>query len=403
MGILRDRLSDVRFDRAAWLNDDDGESQPSIAGPAVTSSSALSLSTVWRCVDLISHAVSLAPRDVVVKVGGQSFPEYNLPPWLSTPNPGNPNYTTDDYFAEQVAATLIEGNWFTAVAPHVFDPQVLTAVPPNRVRVKDGPRYEVLDERGRVQRTLTPAQMLHGWWIKLPGELRGVSPLEKLRRTLGGALAADEYAARFFGQGASLAFGVEVPTALSDEQRENLRDSLKRRHQGLGNSHAIGVLTSGAKFVTGLAPSPEQAQMLETRKFSVEDIARVYGVPPGMVGSQEPGASSYASAIEWRKMFRDDALLKFTANLERMHERLLHPPDALPDAAVQLRFNLDWVARADLLQRYQAHEAGVRGGFLTPNEARKLEDLPPHKGGGDQLYMQQQMVPIGTAPTGGVQ
>jgi len=394
MGLIADRMSNLRFDRAAWLNDD-GDEPPSIAGTTVNASSAMSLSTVWRCVDLISHAVSLAPRDVIVKVGGQSYPEYNLPTWLRNPDPTNPNYSADDYFAEQVAAALIEGNWFTAVYPDVVAPEVLTAIPPNRVRVKPGPRYDILDDRGRVQATVGPMQMLHGWWVKFPGELRGISPLEAMRRTLGGALAAEEFAGRFFGQGASLSFGVEVPGELTDEKKDRLRTSLKRKHQGLGNSHAIGVLTAGAKFVTGLAPSPEQAQMLETRKFGVEDIARIYGVPPGMVGSQEPGASSYASAQEWRKLFRDDRLLTFTKNLETAHERLLSVPLRLEGtgATVQLRFNLDWVARADLKERLEAHEIAIRSGQSTPNESRVKEDLPPMPGG-DRLYMQAQMTPI---------
>lgn len=394
MGLIASRLSELRFDRAAWLNDD-GDEPPSIAGVAVTSSSAMSLSTVWRCVDLISHAVSLAPRDVIVKAGGKSYPQYTPPGWLVRPDPSNPNYTADDYFAEQVTAALIEGNWFTSVYPDVFAPEVLTAVPPNRVRVKKGPRYEILDDRGQVQATVGPMQMLHGWWIKMPGELRGISPLEAMRRTLGGALAAEEFAGRFFGQGASLSFGVEVPTELTDEKKTKLRESLRRRHAGLSNSHAIGVLTAGAKFITGLAPSPEQAQMLETRKFGVEDIARVYGVPPGMVGSQEPGASSYASAQEWRKMFRDDRLLTFTKNMETAHERLLQLPLALEGtgASMQLRFNLDWVARADLKERTEANEIAIRSGQMTPDEARALEDRQPQPGG-DRLYMQAQMTPI---------
>jgi hypothetical protein len=114
-----------------------------------------------------------------------------------------------------------------------------------------------------------------------------------------------------------------------------------------------------------------------------------------MAGSQEPGASSYASAIEWRRQFRDDAVLKFTDKLERSHARLLQLPETIADvgATVALKFHLDWIARTNLLERYQAHAEGVRGGFLMPDEARALEDRAPVPGG-DQLYMQSQMVPI---------
>jgi HK97 family phage portal protein/HK97 family phage prohead protease len=399
VGVLATRvaaaLEEARND-TGWLTRDDGDEMvpPSSAGVRVTQRSALGLSTFWRCVDLISHAVSITPRDVLLSAGGQSYPQYSPPAWLDTPNPNDPNYMADDYFGEQAISMLIEGNAFVDVFPHVWEPQVLTVVAPTRVRVIPGPRYEILDEAGKVQRTLSPMNMLHGWWMKMPGESRGISPLEHFRRTLGGSIAADDFAARFFGQGAALAFGVEVPYALDDAKRETLRSSLKAKYAGLRNSHAIGVLSEGAKFVPGLAPSPEQAQMLATRKFSVEDIARIYGVPPGMAGSQEPGASSYASDVSHRKNFRDDAVLKFTTKLERLHGRLLNPPTGNPNVGTfQLKFNLDWIARTDLLARYQAHSEGVRGGFLTPNEVRAIEDLPPMPLG-ELLYMQQQMVPL---------
>lgn len=406
MGLIATRLaerSEVR-NSADWINDDDaGIGRMTPAGVRVTREAALSVSTFWRCVDLISHAVSLAPTDVVVKVGGQSFPEYSRPRWLATPNPDDPNYTAADYFGEQTLAALVEGNFFTSVLPDVYaDDVVLVAEDPRRVNVKPGPLYEILDAAGKVIRSVGPNQMLHGWWMRLPGMLRGISPLEALRRGIGSAIAAEDYGARFFGQGASLSFGVEVPGELTPTQKDDLTASLKRKHQGLSNSHAIGVLTRGAKFVPGLAPTPEQAQMLATRQFSVEDIARIFGVPAGMAGSQQPGASSYASAIEWRKQFRDDAVLKFTDKLERSHARLLFLPTRLlaTSAEIELKFNLDWIARTDLLARYQAHAEGVRGGFLTPNEARGYEDKARVEGG-DRLYMQSQMVPldsIATAP-----
>jgi HK97 family phage portal protein len=399
MGLIAERLAaaDVRS-AVDWLNDDEGllDGPMTSAGVRVTRSSALSLTTVWRCVDLISSTVALAPRGVVVKVAGQSFPEFSPPEWVSTPNPGNPAYTADDYFGELALSMLFDGDYFVSVYPYVWDPQVLTVLAPSRVTVKAGPVYEIRDELGKVVKTVGPMGMLHGSWLRLPGALRGISPLEALRRGIGGAIAAEDHASRFFGQGAALSFGVEVPGTLTEEQKKDLGASLKKRYAGNANSHAIGVLTAGAKFVPGLAPTPEQAQMLATRKFSVEDICRAYGVPPGMAGSQEPGASSYASALVWREQFRDDAVLKFTRKIERQHDRLLALPERLagaPGASVQFKFNLDGVARTDLLARYQAHSEGVRGGFLKPNEARALEDKAPVDGG-DQLYMQSQMVPI---------
>lgn len=405
MGLLRDRFSSVR--RAAdWLTADDGPdySPPTPAGVSVTRTSALGLTTIWRCVDLITHAVALAPTEVVVKIAASSFIEYDRPRWLSLPDPTQPNYTIGDYFGDLTASMLLDGNYFVDVYPHVFDPLVLTPLDPTRVVVKSGGRYDILDERGQiVSADRTSDTILHGWWFRYPGMLRGISPLEALRRGIASAIAAEEFAGRFFGQGASLAFGVEVPGAMTQVQKDDLSEDLRAKYQGLRKSHAIAVLGGGAKFVTGLAPTPEQAQMLATRKFSVEDLCRPYGIPPAMAGSQEPGASSYASRYVDRAQFRDDSVLKFTSKLERQHSRLLAVPATIDDprATVSMRFNLDWIARTDLLTRYQAHSEGVRGGFLTPNEARAYEDKAPVEGG-DRIYMQQQMVPVDQLGSAGV-
>jgi HK97 family phage portal protein len=403
MGLLAQRFEE-RND-TGWLTRDDGVDGPvtgraTSAGVLVSANVALSLTTVWRCVDLLSAAVSQSPKDIILKVGGKSFPEFVKPTWLVTPDPTDPSYTISDYFAQIAVDLLLEGNFFTHVYPYVLDPQVLTVIPPSRVVVRPGPLYDVKDETGRTISTLGPMEMLHGKWLWRSGSLRGMSPLEALRRGIGSAVAAEDFGARFFGQGATLSFGVEVPGQLDKVQKTELAESLRKKHVGNQNSHAIGVLTGGAKFVPNLAPSPEQAQMLATRKFSVEDLCRPYGVPPNMAGSQEPGASSYASADVWRDEFRDYAVLPLALRIEAHHNRLVSVPSHIadPNAAAEFKFNLDHVARTSLLTRYQAHAAGVQGGFLTPHEARANEDLPPVDPNatdpGDMLYMQRQMVPL---------
>lgn len=396
MGLIAQAFAAVETRGAAdWLNDDDDESAMTPSGVRVTRSTALSLTTIYRCWDLLSSAVSMAPVDVTVKVGGKSFPEYNTPRWLANPNPADANYDGSDYFGQVALSTLSDGNYFTAVFPHVFDPQVLILLNPAQVEPLPGYLYRVRDAAGRELMTLDAYQMLHGWWLRMPGELRGVSPLEALRRGIGSAIAAEEHASRFFGQGAALSFGVEVPYQMDPKKQDDLRASLKAKYLGRRNSHAIGVLTDGAKFVSGLSPSPEQAQMLETRKFGVEDLCRPYGVPPSMAGSQEPGAASYASAAVWDMQFKQRAVQPLATRIERRHQRLLLPPPTItdPGASVQLRFNLDAIARADLLTRAQASKEFVFSGQRTPNEGRALEDLPPLPGG-DRLYMQSQMVPL---------
>jgi HK97 family phage portal protein len=395
MGLLADRLaSSVRFNAAEWLARDDEDAPNTPAGVRIDRDGAMSIPTVWRCWSLISHYASAAPPRVYLEAGGKRHRQYTLPSWLETPDQSDETVTTADYFRALTLSLLADGNYFSVAFPSVDDPVILRPQDPRRVVVRPGPLYDLVDETGRVVSTWGPDQMIHGWWMRFPGEPRGVSPLERLRRSLGGALAADQYASAYFGSGASLSFGVEVPGVADVDE---LRKTLKRKYAGLDNSHAIGVLQRGAKFVTGLAPTPEQSQMLATRKWGVEEVARIYGVPPGMAGSQEPGASSYASAVEWRKMFRDDALRTYTGNLELGHQRLLRSllPPGLDGtgARMVLEFDLDWVARAEPKERAETWEVLVRSGQRTPDEARGDDGLDPMPGG-DRLYMQQQMVPI---------
>lgn len=413
MGFLRRRYEEVRSS-ASWLSDEADEEawfgKKTAAGVRVNTRVALSLTTIWRCVDLLSSAVALAPKDIVIRIGQRSFPEYsNLPGWLEAPNPLDPTYTIDDYFSQVAISILTDGNYFTFAYPYVWDAQALIVLNPAQVEVKDGegaPVWVVKDQRGKEIYRLGPMQILHGVWLRPPGELRGISPIEALRRGIGSAIAAEEHGARFFGQGASLSFGVEVPGELDANQKAGLSESLRKKYGGLQNSHAIGLLTGGAKFVPGLAPTPEQAQMLESRQFSVEDLCRPYGVPPGLVGSTQAGESFASSEVDDRQ-FKERAVLPLAGRIERQHNRLVAVPGNItaPGARAQFRLNLDWITRVTLKERYEAYREGVEGGFLMPAEAREKEDLPP-VAGADRLYMQAQMTPVDqlgqpTGPTGG--
>jgi HK97 family phage portal protein len=400
---LGPRYEEVRND-PGWITRDDGPDYgvETASGVSVSRAIALSLTTIWRCIDLLSSAISQAPSDVVVKVSGKSFPEYQKPQWLVNPQPGNPTYTAADYFSEVTLSLLLDGNYFVEVYPHVEAPEQLVVLDPERIRIPKRGVFQVLDEGGMLKTTLGFDRVLHGTWMRIPGMLRGISPLENLRRSIGSAVAAEDHAARFFGQGTQLSFGVEVPGKLEENQRNELQNSLRRRYAGRYNSHAVGILTAGAKFVPGLAPTPEQAQMLATRQFSVEDLCRPFGVPSHMAGDTQPGAVSYASVGGTLLEFKQYAVLPLAQRIERQHNRIVHVPENLANtnATAQFKFNLDGIARADLLTRYQAYQHGITGGFLKPREARNTEDLPPlADGSDDQLFMQAQMVPLGSLGT----
>lgn len=406
MGIFAPVREPIVEEQRDWLTDDttmwDGPLTSS--GARVNQDSAMRLSTVWGCVRLLSNTIATAPTDVVVRIGASRFPEFTKPSWLSNPFPADPSMTWTEHIGQVVTSLLLDGNFFVFVPGSIFDPSVLMVLDPRRVEIKatssQVPYYIVRNAAGQKIAEVDPMRMLHGTWLRMPGALRGISPIEAARQGIGAGLATEDFAARFFGQGTALSFGVEYPGHLTDQQKDDLRESMRKNYASSKKSHSIGVLTDGAKFVTGLGITNEQAQFLETRRFTVEDIAgRIFGIPPHKMGSQEAGASSYNS-VEIRNLdYRQDAVLPLARRIEDPYNRLVEVPDGISaaNASAQFMFNLDGIARADLKTRYEAYGVGIEKGFLKPKDAREKEDLPPADGD-DHLYMQSQMVPLGSVP-----
>jgi HK97 family phage portal protein len=209
--------------------------------------------------------------------------------------------------------------------------------------------------------------------MRRPGSLKGVSRVDELKQTLGLAKALDEFASRYFSNGANTSGMIEFPGNLTQEQAKDLVDAFEAGHKGLKKAHRPGVLSGGAKFVkTG--SDGEQAQMLESRQFAVEEVARVFRVPPSMIGLNTPGAMSYASVEHNAIQFTRYSLTPLIAAIEEAHNRLL-PGD------VFLRVNMDGLLRGDSATQASVFSTALQAGYMSVNEARGLMDLRPVDGG----------------------
>jgi HK97 family phage portal protein len=227
---------------------------------------------------------------------------------------------------------------------------------------------------GEKVKSLIPRdEMVHITEMKLPGHLRGISRIDQIKESLGLAAALQEFAARFFGQGSTTSGLIEFPGQLNQEQAKSLVDAYELAHRGLKKSHRPGVLSGGAKFQkTGV--DPNEAQMLESREFAVEEIARVFRVPLHMLQVAKPGAMSYASVESNAIQFVTYTIRPYLDKIESAFTRLL-PADTF------LRFNVDGLLRGDIQTRYSAYSTGLQSGFLSINDVRRLEDLRPADGG----------------------
>jgi HK97 family phage portal protein len=343
------------------------------SGADVSQRSSIQISAVFACVRLLADTVSTLPADTYIRAEGERRP-YPAPVWVLEPDVG---VTRQDFLQQVVVSLMLDGNAFIQVLRAGAGVAALVVLDPGRVEVRRNAgsrRPEYVIDQGRT--VLPTDDVLHVTDLRRPGDLRGISRVTELRQTLGLARALDEFAARFFGNGSTTTGIIEYPGNLTEEQARDLVDGFEAGHKGLKRAHRPGVLSGGARFQkTGV--DPESAQMLGSRQMAVEEIARIFGVPPHMIGLTTPGAMSYASVEQNAIQFVTHTLRPLVTKIESALTRLL-PGDAF------LRFNMDGLLRGDSISRAQYHSTALQAGWETVNDVRRIEDLPPVDGG-DQI------------------
>lgn len=338
------------------------------AGTVVTQETAMRIGTVYACVRLISDSISTLPVGPYRRFQGERLPVFPRPMWLDFPEL---DVTRVDHFQQVLVSLLVDGNAFVRIVRDDQGIVGLIVLNPYHVTIhRDGLGriyYRVHDE------TLTPDQMLHIVDLRKPGQLRGESRIDLLKEQLGLAAALEEFAARFFGNGSTTQGIIEFPGALTKEQAKNLVDGFEQSHKGLRRAHRPGVLSSGAKFVkTGV--NPNEAQMLESRQMSVEEIARIFRCPPSMLGVTTPGAMSYASVEANQIHFVTHTLRPYIVKLEDAYSKLL------PEGQF-IKFSVDGLLRGDSQTRSNIYSQGIQAGWLSINDIHRLEDMAAVEGG----------------------
>jgi HK97 family phage portal protein len=232
---------------------------------------------------------------------------------------------------------------------------------------------------------LTKNEMLHIPMFRLPGQLLGLGPIAAARITLGSAMAAEVYAASYFGNAANPGGVIESPGEMTEEQAADIARNWNMSHTGPYRAGKLGILTSGATFKP-LTLNAADAQLLEVRRFGVEEIARLFRVPVSLLGHPVAGAMSFASVEAQNLSFVQHSLRPL---LERL-EQALSP--LLPESDGFIKFNLDALLRGTTLERYDAYTKGLREGFLSLNDVRYVEDLAPLGESGDQYRVPLQNI-----------
>ena len=222
--------------------------------------------------------------------------------------------------------------------------------------------------------------MLHIPGLGFDG-LVGYSPIAMAKNAIGMAIACEEYGAKFFANGATPGGILEHPGTIKDPQR--VRESWQSTFGGSGNANKVAVLEEGMKY-TPISISPEQAQFLETRKFQINEIARIFRVPPHMVGDLEKSSFSNIEqqSLEFVKYTLEPWLVRWEQSMIRA---LISTSDK---AAYFIKFNVDGLLRGDYQSRMNGYAIGRQNGWMSANDIRELENLDriPAEEGGD-LYL----------------
>jgi HK97 family phage portal protein len=255
------------------------------------------------------------------------------------------------------------------------------------VSIENGsPMYRVSNP-GREDLFLDSRRMLHLHGPSLDGFV-GVNIARIAREALSLAAAAERFSGTFFGNGATFGGILSSDKPLGDKTAENLRKAINARHQGVSNAHRFLLLDGGSMKYDKLGTDPEHAQLLEMRTFQIREIARFLRIPVSKLGDLE--RSTYSNIEQQNLDYYQSCLRPWFVRFEQeLDLKLLTAADR---ATLHFEHVLDGLLRADTEKRAQFYQVMSSAGLMTPNEIRRLENLPPFEGG-DQVYK-----PLNTAP-----
>lgn len=260
-------------------------------------------------------------------------------------------------------------------------PSEMWPVMPHRVKVgraKNGTKVFLIDDRIPMVDISSGGEMLHIPGYGYDGML-GYNPIVIAARALGIAMSSDEYALRMFVDGSPPGGIIQTDQRLDDDQAEALRKRWEEYHRGIRNSHRVAILDSGGKYAT-VSIDPQTAQLLESRKFGVTEVARLMGIPPYLLADVEK-STSWGTGIEMQaRGLSTFTLAEYVTRLEQAFTYKL-----LAGVPRYVKMNMNGMLRGSRLERYQAYGLAIQHRIMNPNEARAEEGLPRYDGGDEFL------------------
>ena len=337
----------------------------------VTPDEALSLSAVYAAIRLVSEAVSTLPVNVVQADGGiRRTIDHPMAQLLREPNPA----MTGQTFTETLVGHLETHGaaYFEKVPGSDGRPAALWPLEPSRItpeRRGANLIFKVSTKNGVVETDQRQIGFFKNAITSTDG-IRGVSPITLLNKELSAAKAARDFAAAYFKNGAAPSGVLQHPATVGDKAAENLRRQFKDRYAGSKNAGSTLLLEEGMTWQT-IASDPEASQLLETRQYSISDVARIWRLPPHLLA--DLSRSTFSNAESEMQSLVTHSLRPRLVRLEQQLNMALLTPEERR-GGLSFQFNIDGLLRGSLADRYKSYQTGITTGFLNRNECRALEN-----------------------------
>ena len=372
----------------------------STSGKTVTERSAMQMTAVYSCVRILAEAIAGLPLHLYTyKEAGGKEKAIGHPLYLLLHDEPNPEMSSFVFRETLMTHLLLWGNAYAQIIRNGKGEVVaLYPLMPNRMTVdRDSSgqlfySYQMNNSDAPTMKTgtviLKPSDVLHIPGLGFDG-LVGYSPIAMAKNAIGLAIATEEYGAKFFANGATPGGLLEYPGTVKDPDR--VRESWNKGFSGSQNAGKVAILEEGMKY-TPISIAPEQAQFLETRKFQINEIARIFRVPPHMVGDLEK--SSFSNIEQQSLEFVKYTLDPWVVRWEQSLSRALFTPEEKKQYF--FKFNVEGLLRGDYQSRMNGYATARQNGWMSANDIRELENLDriPAEEGGDLYLINGNMLPL---------
>lgn len=364
------------------------------SGKTVNERTALQTTAVYACVRILAETIASLPLHTYRYTDRGKEKALEHPLYYLLHNEPNSEMTSFVFRETLMSHLLLWGNAYAQIIRDGRG-QILSLYPllPDKMTVDRAASGEIIYQyrTDRGVYLLRREEVLHIPGLGFDG-LIGYSPIAMAKNAIGMAIATEEYGASFFANGANPGGVLEHPGVVKDPKR--VRESWNAVYQGSSNAHRVAVLEEGMKF-QAIGIPPEQAQFLETRKFQINEIARIFRVPPHMLADLEK--SSFSNIEQQSLEFVKYTLDPWVIRWEMAIQKALFLPSEKKQYFV--KFNLDGLLRGDYQSRMSGYATGRQNGWLSSNDIRELENMNPISPelGGDLYLVNGNMLPLSKA------